>query len=933
MGMSRTLQILVIGDEDTDYQLLTRHLRKHDLQFNASHAASDRELQDALRLGRWDLVLADYSLPDIDISERVHFIMERLPDTPIILVSGKIGEENAVDLLRAGVEDFVNKDNLARLIPAIHRARRDRSDRQARRETERALENSERRYKKLYEELSRSRWQQDLFSSASQDVIFLLDPEGRLLWWNPRLEKLSDIANNDMHGRLATDFIAESDRPATLDAIEDALRTGSAQLEARLHTEAGDIYYQFRGNRAEHEGITYIAGIGQDISERRSADEALRLNESRMRQSATVLENTAEGVFITDTHGNILDTNPAFSDITGYSKEEVLGENPRIWQSERHHADFYRDVWQTIEKTGQWRGEIWNRRKNGADFPEWLSINAVRDPDDRVTHYVAVFTDISAMKRSQEKLEHLAHYDALTGLPNRLLLQARLDHAIDQARRSESNLALIFIDLDRFKDTNDSFGHPAGDLLLKEVTRRLTGCMRSDDTVARLGGDEFVLLLEAIPRPDKAAVVAEKVQQAFADPVNTHGQSIHVSVSMGICTYPQDGVEAETLFRNADAAMYGAKEDGRGVYRFYTEDLTANAVERILLENHMRRALQRNEFHLVYQPQLNVKTHRVCGVEALLRWEHPEHHYIPPTKFIPMAEESGLIRPIGAWILHSACKQPQHWLEQGVEFGHIAINISGAQFQREGFLDTVRQVLSATGLPADRLELEVTENFIMNQIQQGLSELYQLRELGVTLAIDDFGTGYSSLSQLKSLPIDKLKIDQSFIRNVPVDYDDSAICGAVIAMGTNLKLAVIAEGVETSEQNQYLRDRGCDMAQGYFYSHPLSANNMTHWLRRQSAISSAEAFAPPIAPSVCLTNKNSIIIAGRNSSLKKHRSQEYRAPQSLLVAARRRAPRHRTQPNAAVTVPARENSASESPTYDVRIRKSLHRAHACHVAW
>ena len=753
-------------------------------------------------------------------------------------------------------------------------------------------------------------------------------------------------------------------------AFRKALQHGSAELEARLRTKKGDIYYQFRGNRAEHKGVVYLAGIGRDISERHAADEAIRLSESRLkeaqavarmgswvldveqghanwsdqiyhmfeidrdtipgpetlqklvhpedwphiesamtnavqyqvpyhvqyrvitprsntvwidcranletnsagkvvrlkgvvqditeqrnnehrlRQSATVFENTAEGVFITDTHGNILDTNPAFSNITGYTREDVLGKNPRMWQSGRHDANFFRDMWRDIKESGQWHGEIWNRRKDGSVFPEWLNISAVREDDGSISNYVAVFTDITILKRSQEKLEHLAHYDALTDLPNRLLLAARLDHAIAQANRSNSKLALIFIDLDRFKNINDSFGHPAGDQLLKEVAHRLTRCMRSDDTIARIGGDEFVLLLEAINRPDKITVVAEKVQQAFTDPLEINGQSIHVTASMGICSYPQDGTDAETLLRNADAAMYRAKEDGRGVYRFYTEELTTNAVERVLLENQMRAALHKNEFHLVYQPQIDMRTGRVRGVESLIRWGHPQIDYLPPNKFIPLAEESGLIQPIGAWVLRTACEQARCWIEQGVQFGHIAINVSGAQFQREGFFDTVEEVLMTTGFPADRLELEVTENFIMHQMQHGLSELYQLRELGVTITIDDFGTGYSSLAQLKSLPIDKLKIDQSFIRDVPSDYDDCAICSAIIAMCANLRLSVIAEGVETPEQNQYLHDQGCDMAQGFLYSHPLKAEDITLWLHNQSTTLSADAIVPASTSSV-----------------------------------------------------------------------------------
>ena len=952
--MDKALNILVIEDEDADYQLLTRHLQNGGLQFTAHRIATAAGLKDALRQGGWDLVITDYTLPDINIREKLHFIMAKLPDAPVIMTSGTIGETAAVELLRSGVEDFINKDNLARLIPGIRRALRDRQERRTRRAAQQALEQSELRYRGLYEELRRTRWQQDLFANASCDVMYLLDEEGRLLWWNHRVEELYRAPRETLRGTHALEFICEADRPAARAALQTAMREGSAETELRPDIGDGDVYFHFRCNRAEHNNAVYIAGIGRDMSERRAQEEALRLSEARLReaqavahignweldtttgkaywsdeiyrvlglsgtetpgpetlselvhpddwpqvacsldaarnrgapyrlqyrvirpdgaerwvdsrasavrdadgqvvrligvlqdvteerhyqdrlrQSATVFENTAEGVFITDPDGNIVEVNPAFTEITGYPRAEVIGQNPRIWRSDRHGQGFYEAMWQDIIDTGRWQGEIWNRRKDGSVYPEWLTISSVRDAGNRLTNFVAVFADITTIKRSQEELAHLAHYDALTDLPNRLLLQARLQHAIAHAQRNHTQLAVVFIDLDRFKNINDSFGHPVGDQLLREVAKRLVHCVRLDDTVARIGGDEFVLLLESINQAESAALVAEKVLQAFSRPFAFADHLVHITASMGVCAYPRDGENAATLLRNADAAMYRAKDEGRATYRFYTEELTANAFERVLLEGNLRNALERDELFLVYQPQVDIRSGRVRGVEALLRWQHPGIGTVSPAKFIPVAEDCGLIRPIGAWVLYQACKQARQWLDAGLDFGTMSVNVAGPQLQRVGFVQAVRDALTASGLPASRLELEVTENFIMHQSSNGVGQLHELRGLGTGLAIDDFGTGYSSLSYLKTLPIDKLKIDQSFVRDIPQDADDMAITRAIIAMGSSLRLSVIAEGVETREQAAFLLEHGCELAQGYLFSRPQRAETLTEWLREHS---------------------------------------------------------------------------------------------------
>ena len=552
--------------------------------------------------------------------------------------------------------------------------------------------------------------------------------------------------------------------------------------------------------------------------------------EARLRQAASVFSSTEEGVVITDPGGVIIDVNPAFTEITGYSRAEAIGKNPRILRSDRQDAAFYAALWQSLNATGRWQGEIWNRRKSGEIYPEWLTINAVRDEDAQLVNYVAVFSDISGIKQSQAQLAHLAHHDPLTDLPNRLLFHDRLGHALSRADRDGSQLAVLFIDLDRFKHINDSLGHLAGDGLLQEVARRLTGAVRREDTVARMGGDEFTLLLEDLRRPEDAAVLARKLLEALGDPYAIAGRELFVTASVGISLYPRDGQSAEELVRNADAAMYQAKDAGRNGYHFYTPQLTAAALQRVHLEADLRRALGRGELVVHYQPQIELGSGRLIGAEALVRWRHPEQGLIAPDRFIHLAEDTGLIIELGELVLRAACRQAMDWLASGVPIERIAVNVSAQQVQRSDFVGTVRDVLADTGLPPRHLELEVTETFIMGQAEEGIRALHQLREMGVRLAVDDFGTGYSSLGYLKRLPIHMLKIDRSFVSELHGDSEDLAIAKAVIALGRTLGLQVIAEGVEHDDQAGLLLAEGCHYAQGYLFGRPLEgADFARHW--------------------------------------------------------------------------------------------------------
>ena len=533
-------------------------------------------------------------------------------------------------------------------------------------------------------------------------------------------------------------------------------------------------------------------------------------------QFTKIYENTVEGILITDGESRIQAVNPAFTAITGYDVSEVLGKTPAVLSSGKQDAEFYRDMWRHLLEDGKWTGEIWNRRKNGEIYPEWLNITAIHDRQGHLQQYVCLFTDISEHKQAEEKLRYQAYHDPLTDLPNRLMYTEHLDMALPQAQRREQMCGVMMLDLDHFKNVNDTFGHECGDKLLILVAQRLRECIRKEDTLARMGGDEFTFLLSLVDDIKDVARVAEKILASFAHPVTIDGKDLFITPSIGISLFPSDGKDAETLLKNADAAMYRAKEGGRNAYQFYTADMNAQAQERMSLEN--------GELEMYYQPKVAAKDGRIVAAEALIRWHHPTRGFVSPGEFIPLAEEDGLILPIGEWLLNEVCRQIRRWRDAGLTVPCIAVNLSGRQFQRQNLPDLLAQAIADAGIEPGDLELELTEGTIMSNAESNIEMLVLLKRMGMSLAIDDFGTGYSSLSYLKRFPVDVLKIDYSFVRDIVTDGNSAELVRSVIGMAHGLKLEVVAEGVETPEQLAFLRQHGCDLIQGFLFSKAVPAD-------------------------------------------------------------------------------------------------------------
>ncbi|GGI83435.1 EAL domain-containing protein [Shewanella gelidii] len=669
--------------------------------------------------------------------------------------------------------------------------------------------------------------------TASTDMLAVIDDKHAYLAANQSYLKLVNKTHKQVIGAFTRDIIGEHAYHDYLPHYKRAMQ-GEVVVFERLFYDANrskrDIevrYFPFYSRSGKQAGVV---AVQRDITERKSIEEELRL-------SATVYQSTVEGVIISDNKNKIVDVNQAFINMTGYQKQNLIGLPTLSLFTRQAPATFDIDsVHHTLEQDLSWRGELVTQCKDGSLLPIWATINAVTTGNNTPERYVSVIRDMSFYKRTSERLEFLAHHDNLTHLPNRLLLSARLEQSLNRAKRSQSRLAVAFIDLDRFKNINDSLGHSAGDALLVAVAGRLKDCIREEDTIARVSGDEFVAILENTTSSQDVETATQRLSAAFATPFYIEKHALFVTASIGVSLYPNDGQTPSQLIHNADTAMYKSKQQGRNQSALFSELSTQDIEEQNVIENALRGALNRNEFSLVFQPQMDLNHATCLGIEVLLRWRHPELGQVSPAVFIPLAEQLGLIWDIGNWVLHQACEQGKAWHDLGLDFGRIAVNVAGMQLRHGRFNQIVEQAITKTGFTPHALELEITEDFVMSKADEHIKQLAQLQAMGIEIAIDDFGTGYSSLNYLKKLPITKLKIDRSFVFDLVQDTDSQVIIASIIALANAMNLSVIAEGVETFEQAKILSQNGCHQAQGYLYSKPITAAEMQHWLSKATVI-------------------------------------------------------------------------------------------------
>jgi len=682
--------------------------------------------------------------------------------------------------------------------------------------------------------LERSDARLRLALDANASGVWDWDVRAQAFSFSPGIARMLAYQGKDLASEPnLMDRIVPADRDRVRAAAHSTLDAGEVLVETfAMECFDGQLrWFQARGHMfagADGEPERVI-GLLTDMS-------SARFSEERQRLAMAVVDNAAQGVVVTDTLGTINSANAAALRILGYTEAEVLGRNPRMFQSGRHDRQFYGAMWAQLRRTGHWTGELWNKRKSGEVFPEQAAISAVRDAGGMVTHFICMFTDLSQSKAREQQIEFLAGHDPLTGLANRDSFVVQLEAIREQAMASGERFAVLQLNLDRFKEVNDSYGHAVGDAVLCHIAGQVEQALRPGDLIARLAGDEIAVLARNLRHADGAAAVARNLMEAVGKPWRApEGFEVVAGASVGICMFPEQMESAEALMQGAHSAVYGAKALGRGAWCFYEVGMTQAARDRLAVEAGLRRALAQGELLLYYQPQCDVASGRIFGAEALLRWQDPQEGLISPARFIPVAETSGLIAPIGQWVLQEACLQAQRWRAAGLGSMTMAVNVSPRQFALSDLVAVVGDALAQSGFPATCLELEITESALAERPEQALALLNQLGDLGLRLAVDDFGTGYSSLAHIKRFPIDVLKIDQSFVREIPESGDDMAISSAIIAMGHSLGLSVLAEGVETQAQLDFLRGRGCDSYQGYLRSRPVPPDAFEVLLRDQLA--------------------------------------------------------------------------------------------------
>jgi diguanylate cyclase (GGDEF)-like protein/PAS domain S-box-containing protein len=808
--------ILVVDDVPANVALLAEMLLSEGANVRSAGCGLE-----ALQLARLeplpDLVLLDIMMPEMD----GHMVLAELlknpqtRDIPVIFVTALNDQQEEERGLKEGAVDYIFKPvKFSVLIARVHaqlelqRARRLLAAQKnwleqevARRTSENALLES--RLQLAFESAGFGIWEHDYATGRNQ--------------WNDSLCRMLGYSEGPASIADCLALAHPEDRPAIAFAThEHPDRVEVAEFRIR-HADGHWLWVEVRSRAIRYNATgaaQLVVGTMLDISQRRAAEAERQL-------ASVVFTGISDGICITDAGQHILLTNEAFALATGYTAEEMLGQSPGMFKSGVHGAAFYREMWEKLERFNSWQGEITNRRKDGSLLTEWLSIFCTRDNAGAITHYVGLYSDLSERKAAAERIQYLASYDTLTELPNRNLFADRLEQSLMTARRFERGTAVILLDIDRLRLINDTFGPPAGDEVLVEVARRLMLQVREGDTVGRRGGNEFGFVMANLGHERDALALAQRMLEAIAVPFMIAGQSRVISASIGISVSPKNGETGEALLKSADAALLRAKQGGRNTFRFYSAEMDADAARRLALEAGLREALQRNELSVHYQPQISLESGHIVGMEALLRWHSPQFGHISPVEFIPIAEETGLIVPIGEWVLRTSCRQTKTWLDLGLLPLRVAVNLSTRQFRQATLLAVIAEVLAETGLPAGSLELEITESAFIDDVDEAVALCRKIKGMGVKLSLDDFGTGYSSLAYISRFPFDKIKIDQSFVRDIIENPVNAAIATAAIVMARSLNLSVLAEGVETEAQASFLRGRRCDSMQGYLFSRPL----------------------------------------------------------------------------------------------------------------
>ncbi|MBF0368841.1 MAG: EAL domain-containing protein [Magnetococcales bacterium] len=812
-----SVQILLVEDEKAHVDLIRYAFDAWGNGCLLTVAATLAEAREKLSLIEPNLLITDLALPDGQGSELLPEDTSTLP-YPVIVMTSHGDEQTAVDLLKSGVLEYVVKsgDALMEMHRVAERALRQWDHIRARKHSEAELVKSEERFKTLFNTMPTG---VAVFEPVNNGEVFILTDLNRAA------ERINDIRRQKVIGKPLTELFPSAKTSGLAEAFKRVHFSGEREhFPVSIYEE--EVLTTWFENDVYRLDSGEIVCIHEDLTDQKRTEDRLRL-------TAKVFDNTTEGILITNSANKIIDVNQAYCQTTQYSREEVLGKDPGYLKSGRHDINFYAQIWHTLLKTGQWQGEVWNRRKDGELFPSWLTINTARTADGNILHCIGIFSDTTEKKRMEARLTRMAYRDYLTGLPNRLLFKDRLERELKASRRVGRKTALMFLDLDHFKKVNDSLGHATGDKLLQECARRLRGAVREVDTVARMGGDEFTLVLMDVKDEQAVAHVVRKVLEVFEHPFTIDGHIISITVSIGIAMAPSDGQDHDTLTKHADTAMYQAKADGRKAYRFFEAAMNAANLHRLTLESCMRTALEEGEFQLNYQPKVAVSGGQIIGAEALIRWIRPEHGIVSPLDFIPIAEESGLIIPLGEWILETACRDAKTLMDQTGNPFTMAVNLSAIQFLDKKLLPTMERILQETGLPPENLELEITESMVMKDVEKAIDTMSRVREMGIMISVDDFGTGYSSLSYLKRFPIHALKIDRSFVRDIVQDTDDKAIVSAVISLARSLELKVVAEGVEEPEQLTYLESQGCDSFQGYIFSPPVKSDIFSELLKKE----------------------------------------------------------------------------------------------------